>query len=72
MADRSAAVLKKIGENITRLREAQGLTVSELARRADMEKSNLSPIEKGKINVTVRTLVKIADGLGVGVAELVG
>jgi transcriptional regulator with XRE-family HTH domain len=35
-----------------------------------MEKSNLIPIEKGRINATAITLLKIAKALGVEVKEL--
>lgn len=70
MTTGSEDLLKRIGANISRIRQERGLTVSELASRADMEKSNLIPIEKGRINVTIRTLKKIADALGMTVSEL--
>lgn len=62
--------LKAIGQNVTRLRKKKGLTTIELADLCDMEKSNLIPIEKGRINVTANTLLKIAQALGVEVKEL--
>jgi len=59
--------LKKIGEKITKYRKEKKLTVKELGYECDMEKSNLIPIEKGRINVTISTLVKIAKALNVEV-----
>ncbi len=62
--------LKKIGQNITRLRKAKKITSKELGYQCDIEKSNLIPIEKGRINVTISTLVKIAKALEVEIKEL--
>jgi transcriptional regulator with XRE-family HTH domain len=61
--------LKQVGQNITKIRKSKKLTLKELALESDMEKSNLIPIEKGRINVTVTTLVKLANALNVEVKE---
>jgi len=61
--------LKAIGENITRIRKKRGMTTVQLADECDMEKSNLIPIEKGRINATATTLLKIAKALKVEVRE---
>lgn len=61
--------LKRIGENITKFRKQKGLTIKEFGYRCDIEKSNLIPIEKGRINVTVLTLLKIAEALEVDVKK---
>lgn len=63
--------LRIIGENITKFRKAKGLTSKELGYRCDMEKQNLIPIEKGRINVTVSTLVRIARALEIELRELI-
>lgn len=65
----SSEYLQKIGANITRIRKEKGLTSNELGLLCEIEKSNLIPIEKGRINVTVVTLKRIADALGVEVVE---
>lgn len=62
--------LKKIGANITAYRKLKGLTSKELGLECDIEKSNLIPIEKGRINVTVLTLYKIAKALDIEVKAL--
>lgn len=61
--------LKLIGQNITKIRKRKGLTTVELADASDMEKSNLIPIEKGRINVTATTLLRIARALKVDVQD---
>jgi transcriptional regulator with XRE-family HTH domain len=55
--------LKNIGANITRIRKQKGMSYNQLGVECDIEKSNLIPIEKGRINVTVLTLLRIANAL---------
>ena len=57
--------LARVGQNITRIRKAKGMTTVQLGDLCGIEKSNLIPIEKGRINVTVLTLVRIAEALEV-------
>ena len=61
--------LKKIGENITRIRKSQDLTSKELGYRCEIDKSALIHIEKGRVNATALTLLKIAKALEVDVME---
>lgn len=56
-----------IGKNITKIRKLKKLTIKELGYKCDMEHGNLIPIEKGRINVTVNTLYKIATALEVDI-----
>ena len=51
------------GDLIYLKRLEKGLTQSELAEKARVPQSNLSDIEKGKRDITVSTLRKIAAGL---------
>lgn len=68
MKDKEYLIL--IGKNITRIRKEQGLTTKELGFRCDMEKTNLTPIEKGRINVTISTLLKICNALNIELKDL--
>ena len=63
--------LKVIGTNIARRRQALGLTQTELCRLASIDRSFLSEIENGKMNVSVKALVAIADVLECDLADLV-
>ncbi len=47
------------------------MTVQELAYRCDIERSNLSRIESGRANVTLKTLCAICCALGVSFKEVV-
>jgi|APFre7841882793_1041355.scaffolds.fasta_scaffold85406_2 transcriptional regulator with XRE-family HTH domain len=59
-----------IGNNITKYRKQKGLTIKEFGYLCDIEKPNLIPIEKGKKNITLSTLNKIANSLEVEITEL--
>jgi transcriptional regulator with XRE-family HTH domain len=60
-----------IGKNIREAREAQGLMVSEVARRAGLTVSGVQFVEEGRVrNPSVDTVVKIARALGVAPGEL--
>ena len=50
-------VLTIIGSKVRSLREAQGLTLEELANRTQLSKSMLSLMERGKSAPSIGTLV---------------
>jgi len=60
-----------IGEKIRKTRELHGITQQDLAARCNFEKSNLSRIEAGRTNLTIRTLFKISKELQTTIKELV-
>ncbi len=62
--------LKKIGENIVRIRKLKNLKQVDLAAGLDMEDSSLRRIEKGRVNSTILMLRKISEALDVEVTEL--
>lgn len=63
--------LKKIGENIIRLRNEQGLRQIDLAIELNIDDSSLRRIESGRTNPTIITLKKIADVLKINLSEIV-
>lgn len=52
------------------MRQAQELTVQELASRSKVSAGYVSELERGLSTVSVDKLMQIADGLGVGVDTL--
>jgi len=64
-------LLHKIGLRILRRRQELGLTQQQVADKLSMAATNIVRIEHGKQNLTIRTLAKLADALGVTVAELI-
>jgi transcriptional regulator with XRE-family HTH domain len=64
------AFLKKLGKNITRIREKAGLSQTELALRCDKDRQNLNRLEKGRINPSAYYLFQIATELQVPLKEI--
>jgi transcriptional regulator with XRE-family HTH domain len=52
--------LKQLGRNIARMREKKKLSQYKLAKEILTDQSNLARIEDGKVNPTVKTLLKIS------------
>lgn len=60
-----------ISRRIRELRKDKHLTVQELAYRCDMERSNLSRIEAGRTNLTVKTMCTICNALSVNLRDVI-
>ena len=57
----------RIGLRIASLRKMHGLTITELAARACLDRGHVSRIEAGKYAVTLETIETIAQALGMTV-----
>jgi transcriptional regulator with XRE-family HTH domain len=68
--DHSTALLTTISINLKRLRTRQGHSLERLAKLAGVSRAMLSQIETGKSVPTISLLLKIADALGVPIANL--
>ena len=62
--------IKLIALKIKKLRQEKNLSVQELAYLCDMERSSMSRIESGRINITIKTLCIISAALGIEPKEL--
>ena len=64
-------LLKEVGLRIQELRkERLNLTQAEFAKRLGYDRTFLSRVERGVQNITLETLDKICDGLGITIKEL--
>ncbi|MBB6546930.1 helix-turn-helix domain-containing protein [Nonomuraea rubra] len=63
--------LVALGQRVQKLRHQRGMTLQQMAGAADVSVSMLSSVERGHKAPTVVVLARIADGLGVALAELV-
>lgn len=63
-------IIRRITQKIKALRTAKGLSIQELAYRCDMERSNLSRLEAGRTNMTIKTLTIICNALEIDIREL--
>lgn len=61
----------RLGANLKRLRQAKGLSQEELAFEADMHRTYVSGIERGRRNPTVTVLERLAQALGATASELI-
>lgn len=52
--------LKKLGDKIVLIREKKKMSQYKLAKEIFTDQSNLARIEDGKVNPTVKTLLKIS------------
>lgn len=60
----------RFGEAVRKVRTAIGLTQEELADRSGLDRSYIGGVERGERNPTLTVIEKIAEGLGVTLAEL--
>ena len=67
MSDHIAA----LAENLRRLRETHGLSLSQLSERSGVAKATLFKIERGQTNPTLETLMSVADTFDVAVPALI-
>lgn len=63
-------VVKLIGERIRKLRTDNQLTLETLAFKADMDYTQLSRIELGKINTSIFQIHKIANALDISTSAI--
>lgn len=61
--------LVSIGKRVKSLRTERSLSQDELSRTINLDRTYLSRVEAGKQNMTVETLFRICDGLGVTISE---
>ena len=58
------------GENLRRIRKSRGLTQRALAEAVGLHESHIHCLEKGRYLPRICTAQRVADGLGVPMAEL--
>jgi XRE family transcriptional regulator, regulator of sulfur utilization len=68
----AAEMAKRVGDNLRARRKSRNLSLDELAVASGVSRAALSQIETSKGNPTVGVLWKIAVGLGIPFAELIG
>jgi transcriptional regulator with XRE-family HTH domain len=64
-------LLTALGARIRMIRLTKNLTQNQLAEICNFEKSTMSKIESGQVNISYYTLFRLSLGLGVPMIELV-
>lgn len=59
-----------LGKRIQYLRKQTGMSQEKFALHIGMDRTYYSSVESGKRNVSIRNIQKIANGLGITLAEL--
>jgi transcriptional regulator with XRE-family HTH domain len=62
---------RAVGEQIRRVREHHNLTQLEVCTRSGIDVASYSRIEQGHASPLLDTLIRIADAIGVDLADLV-
>ncbi len=60
----------EFGENLRRIRESKGLSLSQVSSRCEVDKSNIAKVECGQFNIQLSKIFELAKGLGVTPKEL--
>ena len=68
----AAELTRRVADNLRTLRKQRDLSLDDLAARSGVSRASLSQIETSKTNPTIAILWKIAAGLGVPFASLLG
>lgn len=58
-----------IGERIAQLRKAKNLSQQQFSYEAEIERSYLTHVEKGRKNISIDTLIKITNALEISLND---
>lgn len=64
------SLTKELGQRIRAERNSQKITQEELAERAGLHPTYIGQIERGEKSLTIASLEKIVEGLGLSFADL--
>jgi transcriptional regulator with XRE-family HTH domain len=63
-------LIRDVGLRILELRQRLGISLSECAQNLGVSYQNLQRMERGEQNLTLRTMARVANALGVRVIDL--
>lgn len=64
------AIQISFGKRVRSLREAKGVSQEELAEKAELDRTYISSVERGKRNISLVNITLIAKALGVKPSKL--
>jgi len=70
MKNQEKPFFKNLGKRVRELRRAKLLTQEELAEKCDLHPTYIGGIERGERNPSIQSLLRIADGLGMEIKDL--
>ncbi len=64
------SIQKAFGACVRRLRTATGLSQEKFALKINMDRTYFASVESGRRNISIANIKRIADGLGLSLADL--
>lgn len=61
---------KNLGKKIRIIREAKGISQEELAEKSQLSTNQIGRIERAERSPSLKSLLKLCDGLGISIQEL--
>lgn len=68
---KTRSVRERVASNLRRAREQAALSQDELAAKAGFHRTYIGTVERSETNITLDNLQRLADALGLDVADLV-
>ncbi|MEI9809107.1 MAG: helix-turn-helix transcriptional regulator [Bacteroidota bacterium] len=65
MGKAAAGHLKRLGDNLRRIRIAKGLSLRQLSAICTIDYSDIAKMERGEVNIRIQTLIELAKALEV-------
>lgn len=65
-------IIQTVAANVRQARKAAGLSQEELALEAAVDRTYISQVERGKRNITIVVLARLAHAMGTTAAKLLG
>ena len=62
--------IRKFGENIQKLRKEKGWTQEDLSSATDIPRTQLGRIERGQVNTTIKSMLRISKALNINIRKL--
>jgi len=60
------------GKRLRELREAKGMSQESLAHEAGLDRTYVSSVERGKRNISLENIERLAKALGIKIKDLFG
>ncbi len=70
MKQKDALRLERFGSHLKKMRIKKGMSIRELSSRCDVDYAKISKLENNKANLTLTTLLELAEGLDIHPKEL--